>query len=80
MTYTKIDIKENILQPAAPSSASADLLGLDSSTSAPSGGGSMGGGGLGGLLVDVFDTAAPPAENGVDASGLTVGADDSYKK
>ncbi|CAC5367975.1 AP2A [Mytilus coruscus] len=59
------------------STGSADLLGLGAPTVAPSTGG--GGGGLGGLLVDVFDT---PTQNGggMDANGLTAGSDENYRK
>ena len=40
------------------------------------------GGGLGGFLVDVFDT---PTQNGgggggLDANGMTAGADENYRK
>lgn len=59
------------------STGSADLLGLGAPTVAPSTGG--GGGGLGGLLVDVFDT---PTQNGggMEANGLTAGSDENYRK
>ena len=51
------------------------MLGLGATTPPSSGGGDMGGG----FLVDVFDT---PTQNGggLDASGMTAGADENYRK
>jgi len=54
------------------------LLGLGATTPPFSGVGDMGGG-LGGCLVDVFDT---PTQNGggLGANGKTAGADENYRK
>ncbi|ESO97508.1 hypothetical protein LOTGIDRAFT_203023 [Lottia gigantea] len=77
------------LQISSPSSSgSADLLGLDMDGTAPSinagvGGISSGGGG-GDLLVDILGGPIPSVgggtTNGLDASGLTVGAEENFQK
>ncbi|XP_061180876.1 AP-2 complex subunit alpha-2-like [Saccostrea echinata] len=58
-----------------PSTASDDLLGLNSPAPTQTGPSA------GSFLVDVFDTVGSgPSTNGVDENGLTVGAEDSFKK
>lgn len=58
-----------------PSTASDDLLGLNSPAPTQTGPSA------GSFLVDVFDTVASgPSTNGVDENGLTVGAEESFKK
>jgi len=61
------------------SGGTIDLLGLGTPTQpvAPVGGGD-------GLLVDMFDSlttnSSAPATNGMDANGLTGGAEEAFKK
>lgn len=65
--------------PSTTSTASADLLGLDTmpSPTAPAGGGD----GLGGLLEDVFGGGSSAMNgNGLVSDGLSPGAEESYRK
>nr|KAG5692332.1 hypothetical protein BaRGS_033197 [Batillaria attramentaria] len=61
-----------------PGGGSADLLGLDAQPSAPA----SSGGAASSFLLDVFGDAAPtpPTTNGLDAGGLTAGAEENLKK